>query len=142
MPALELIVSVDDRPYEEFDGGFRNEEGVRGEDPRDGAVGHSSKKPCARGMMPSGAKISKGFCRYYDDKDKQESSDHPNDKLLFAKQRKQLIERMGRFGNGTKRSDEDCARADKNRAYQRIPREGLMQYESREQGIEYQPGSL
>ena len=92
--------------------------------------------------MPSGAEVAKGLCRHYDEEDKQESGDHPKDELPLAKQRKQLIERMGGFGDRAKRSDEDCARADKNGAYQRIPREGLMQDESREQGIEHQPRSL
>lgn len=110
LPAVELIVPVDNCPNEQFDGALGDQERVRREDTADAAEEHSADKAEAR----RGARIEalQEPVGAEEEHHQDAGADHPDDELSAPEQLQQLVEVVRRLGNGTERAYEDGAGCD------------------------------
>lgn len=109
LPAVELVVPVDYGPDKELDGGFGNKKGVRGEDPAEAAVRHTSKETHAWAVARPGIHQLGGFGADDDCYHQDGLSDHPKYELPSAEEKKKLVKIVRGFADGAEDGYEECS---------------------------------
>ena len=140
LPAVELVVAVDDGAHQQLDSALCDEQRVCRENAAHAAVEHASKQTQARRWArvhvveePIG--------------DKQEEHDdgghnHPHDEVVSSQQGQQLVQVVRGLSDGAKEGDEEGAGGDEHGADEGVAGEGLVQDDGGAYRVEDEAGGL